>query len=120
VCLVSLGNVHASPVDNSKPIEIVSEELVINMDSGTALFSGDVTVVQGEFILDAQTVLIEYLITEGKLTGIMKKIIATTDVVFQSENQNATADKVVFDLLLETINMNGNVHLIDREREDKI
>ena len=118
--LVTLGNAvadsPATTIDTSEPLQISSTELTIHQDLGTALFLGKVTVVQGTLRLTSTLLLVEYLIVDGQISSTMKTITATGNVLLITDTQDARADEMVFDVLLNTTTMKGNVWIKQKER----
>ena len=118
--LITLGNAiadsPATTIDTSVPLQISSTELTIHQDLGTALFLGKVTVVQGTLSMSSNLLLVEYLIVDGQISSTMKTITATGNVLLITDTQDARADEMVFDVLLNTTTMNGNVSIKQKER----
>jgi len=117
--LVTLGNAvadsPATTIDTSEPLQISSTELTIHQDLGTALFLGKVTVVQGTLRLTSTLLLVEYLIVDGQISSTMKTVTATGNVLLITDTQDAEADEMVFDVLLNTTTMKGNVSIKQKE-----
>lgn len=97
--------------DTSLPLEIRSEELNIEQNTGEATFSGSVIATQGNLILTAVTVVVEYALKNSRMTSEMKKLTANKDVTIVSDTQSAVANKVVYDIISENIIMTGDVIL---------
>jgi lipopolysaccharide transport protein LptA len=120
VGLLTLGNAvadsPATTIDTSEPLQISSTELTIHQDLGTALFLGKVTVVQGTLRLTSTLLLVEYLIVDGQISSTMKTVTAKGNVLLITDTQDAEADEMVFDVLLNTTTMNGNVSIKQKER----
>ena len=120
VGLLTLGNAvadsPATTIDTSEPLQISSTELTIHQDLGTALFLGKVTVVQGTLSMSSNLLFVEYLIVDGQISSTMKTITATGNVLLITDTQDARADEMVFDVLLNTTTMNGNVWIQQKER----
>jgi lipopolysaccharide transport protein LptA len=118
--LITLGNAiadsPATTIDTSEPLQISSTELTIHQDLGTALFLGKVTVVQGTLSMSSNLLFVEYLIVDGQISSTMKTITATGNVLLITDTQDARADEMVFDVLLNTTTMNGNVWIQQKER----
>jgi len=118
--LVTLGNAvadsPATTIDTSEPLQISSTELTIHQDLGTALFLGKVTVVQGTLSMSSNLLLVEYLIVDGQISSTMKTVTATGNVLLITDTQDARADEMVFDVLLNTTTMKGNVWIKQKER----
>ena len=97
--------------DTSLPLEIRSEELNIEQNTGEATFSGSVIATQGNLILTAVTIVVEYALKNSRMTSEMKKLTANKDVTIVSDTQSAVANKVVYDVISENIIMTGDVIL---------
>ena len=97
--------------NSSLPLEIKSEELNIEQNTGKATFSGSVMATQGNLILTAVTIVVEYALKNSRMTSEMKKLTANKDVTIVSDTQSAVANKVVYDIISENIIMTGYVIL---------
>ena len=97
--------------NSSLPLEIKSEELNIEQNTGKATFSGSVMATQGNLILTAVTIVVEYALKNSRMTSEMKKLTANKDVTIVSDTQSAVANKVVYDVISENIIMTGDVIL---------
>ena len=97
--------------DTSLPLEIKSEELNIEQNTGEATFSGSVIATQGNLILTAVTIVVEYTLKNSRMTSEMEKLTANKDVTIVSDTQSAVANKVVYDIKSENIIMTGDVIL---------
>ena len=97
--------------NSSLPLEIKSDELNIEQNTGKATFSGSVMATQGNLILTAVTIVVEYALKNSRMTSEMKKLTANKDVTIVSDTQSAVANKVVYDIISENIIMTGDVIL---------
>ena len=97
--------------NSSLPLEIKSDELNIEQNTGKATFSGSVMATQGNLILTAVTIVVEYALKNSRMTSEMKKLTANKDVTIVSDTQSAVANKVVYDVISENIIMTGDVIL---------
>ena len=97
--------------NSSLPLEIKSEELNIEQNTGEATFSGSVIATQGNLILTAVTIVVEYTLKNSRMTSEMEKLTANKDVTIVSDTQSAVANKVVYDIISENIIMTGDVIL---------
>jgi len=95
--------------DNSLPLTITSNQLNVEQNVGKATFIGDVVAKQGNLILSAEELVVEYEMKSKRMTGIMKRLIASINVTLISEEQSAEAKKMVYDMKAEKIIMTGNV-----------
>ncbi|MEP2919577.1 MAG: LptA/OstA family protein [Sulfitobacter sp.] len=93
--------------DTSLPVEVTSDELSVDQDTGTAIFTGNVVIGQGEMRLSAPRVLVVY---RAEIEGIAK-LEATGGVTIVSGNDAAEADRANYSIDAGTIVMNGNVLL---------
>ena len=95
--------------DNSLPLTITSSQLNVETGVGKATFIGDVVAKQGDLILSAEELVVEYEMKNKRMTSVMKKLIANINVTLVSEEQNAEAKKMIYDMKTEKIIMTGNV-----------
>lgn len=96
--------------DSSQPVEITADQLQIDNEDGTALFSGNVIVGQGEMRLAAQTVKVIY---ENETSGSneIQEIIATGGVTFVNGDDAAEGNKATYFVTDEMLHMTGDVIL---------
>lgn len=94
--------------DASQPVEVVSDRLDIDQTSGTAIFSGNVVVVQGELTLTADRVRVEYGETEPRE---IERIFAFDNVTLASATELAEGDEAVYEVATRSVLMTGNVLL---------
>ena len=95
--------------DNSLPLTITSNQLNVEQNVGKATFIGDVVAKQGNLILSAEELVVEYEVKNKRMTSVMKRLIANINVTLISEEQSAEAKKMVYDMKAEKIIMTGNV-----------
>ncbi len=93
--------------DTSLPVEVTSEELSVDQQTGTAIFSGNVVIGQGEMRLSAQRVLVVY---RADADGIAK-MEATGGVTLVSGPDAAEAQRADYSIDDGTIVMQGSVLL---------
>lgn len=82
--------------DTSLPVTVTSKELTIDEGEGTAIFTGDVLVIQGELRLSAQEVQVEYDDEAQKV----RRLWAIGDVLLvnaQDAAQSQTAEYLISD-----------------------
>lgn len=101
---VAFGAVKADP---SLPVEVTSDTLDVNQETGSAEFKGNVLVGQGEMRLSAQRVLVIY---NQDSSGI-ERMEATGDVVLVSGPDAAQADRADYTIDSGVIVMTGDVLL---------
>ncbi|MDO6732347.1 LptA/OstA family protein [Marinovum sp. 2_MG-2023] len=97
----------AIDADTDAPVEVTSDDLSINQDDGTALFTGNVVVGQGEMRMSAPRVLVVY--TQNR-TGI-SRLEARGGVTLVSGKEAAEGDNADYDVEAGTVVMTGNVLL---------
>lgn len=100
----------APPHDGSLPVEIVSDRLRVDQTAGTALFTGDVFVVQGEMRMSAEELLVLY--AEGDAgSGRIERMEASGGVLLVMGDQAAEAREGVYTPATGTVTMTGEVLL---------
>ncbi len=93
--------------DTSLPVEVTSEELSVDQTTGTAIFTGNVVIGQGEMRLSAQKVLVVY---SADRNGIAR-LEATGGVTLVSGPDAAEAERAEYSIDEGTIVMRGDVLL---------
>lgn len=93
--------------DTTLPVEVKADSLAVNQADGSATFTGNVLVGQGEMRLSAQTVRVEYG-ADGK--GIAR-LHASGKVTLASPTDAAEANEAVYTLDAGSVVMTGNVLL---------
>lgn len=93
--------------DTSLPVEVSSDELTVDQQTGVAVFTGNVVIGQGDMRLSAGRVSVVYRAdTEG-----IAKMEATGGVTLVSGNDAAEAQRADYNIDDGTIVMSGNVLL---------
>lgn len=93
--------------DTGLPVEVTSENLSVDQSTGTAIFTGDVVIGQGELRLSAQRVLVVY---RDNGEGIAR-LEATGGVTLVSGPDAAESERADYNIDTGTIEMSGNVLL---------
>lgn len=94
------------------PVEVTSDQLQVDQVAGTALFSGDVLVIQGELRLAAPEILIAYIrLPDGSVGSEVDTITASGGVVMVTPDEAAEAEQAVYSPIREEVVMTGNVLL---------
>lgn len=101
---VGFGTVSADPDD---PVEVTAEQLNVSETDGSAIFTGDVVIVQGEMRLSAPRVQINY----DDVTGDVSTMEATGGVTLVSGDDAAEAQRADYDVNDGFIVMTGSVLL---------
>jgi lipopolysaccharide export system protein LptA len=106
------GEPKAGQAEN-EPIRIVADELISYNEDKYAEFIGNVKVTQGNFTITSDKLRIYYqgeLLDNEKKGGdeeLLKKIIATGNVIITSEQYNAEAEKAEYDTATMTVILSG-------------
>ncbi|MFY9240867.1 MAG: LptA/OstA family protein [Roseovarius sp.] len=94
--------------DSSLPVEVTSDNLNVNQNDGTAVFTGNVVIGQGEMRLAAPRVLVVYLEDQS---GI-ERLQATGGVTLVSGPDAAEAAQANYNVQTGMIEMQGDVLLV--------
>jgi lipopolysaccharide export system protein LptA len=93
--------------DTTLPVEIQADTLKVNQGDGSATFSGNVLVGQGEMRLTAAEVRVEYAPGGGSI----QRLHASGGVTLASGGEAAEAQEAVYTIDSGNIVMTGNVLL---------
>ena len=93
--------------DTSLPVEVTAENLSVDQETGTAIFTGNVVIGQGEMRLSAARVLVVY---RAENRGIAR-LEATGGVTLVSGQDAAESERADYDIDSGTIDMSGDVLL---------
>ncbi len=91
--------------DTSAPVEVTAEQLAVNQNEGTALYTGNVIVGQGEMRLAAPRVLVIY----AEAAGRIERLEARGGVTLVNGPDAAEADSADYNIDAGTVLMMGNV-----------
>ncbi|MDO5370197.1 lipopolysaccharide transport periplasmic protein LptA [Paracoccus sp. (in: a-proteobacteria)] len=95
----------AMRADADAPVEVTSDSLRVNQDTGEAVFTGNVLIGQGQMRLSAQSVTVVY--AEGGQNRI-RSLNATGGVTLVSGPDAAEAAEAVYDVETGTIVLTGD------------
>jgi len=101
---VAFGNTQA---DTSLPVEVTADTLDVNQEDGTAVFSGNVLILQGVMKLSANRVLVIY----SDESRAIERLEATGDVILVNGEDAAEAQRADYTIDSGTIQMSGDVLL---------
>lgn len=105
------GRIEGLALSGDKPIQIESDELKVQDEKGTATFSGNVKVVQGDTVMQAGFMTVHYARDGGgsAATGSSQidRIDVKDKVYIRSDDQEATADQGVFNMKTEIVELTG-------------
>lgn len=93
--------------DTNAPIEVTADALSVNQSDGTAEYSGNVIVAQGDMRLAAARVLVVY----SEARSAIDRLEATGGVTLVSGTEAAEANRADYNLTDGTVVMTGNVLL---------
>jgi lipopolysaccharide export system protein LptA len=116
ICLVALAsagtaqtniNLSGMAVDRSAAIEVTSQTLSVDQDTSTAVFNGDVLVIQGDLRVTAAQVTVIY----GDDTSQIARLVATGGVTFVTPQDAAEAQDADYDITTGFLTLTGDVLL---------
>jgi len=105
--------------DTSLPIEITSDSLEVEQKERVATFEGNVDAVQGDLVLSADKLKVHYNQgdeeAEALATGSIRKIEAVGNVFLSSPRETAQGDVGVYDVVANSVTLEGSVVLTQDE-----
>jgi lipopolysaccharide export system protein LptA len=105
------GRLGGLKLSGDQPIQIESDKLEVREADSMAIFSGNVSVVQGPTLLKAGKMTVYYAKDGGgsATTGSanIDRLEVEDKVFVKSETQTATGDKGSFDMKTEVLNLTG-------------
>jgi lipopolysaccharide export system protein LptA len=93
--------------DTSLPVEVGADQLAVNNADGSAVFSGNVVVTQGEMKLAAGEVRVKY----GADQNDIEELVASGGVIVTNLGDAAEAEEAVYTIASGQIVLSGNVLL---------
>ena len=129
---ISLGS---SSFDSGAPVDVTSDSLSLNQETGQAVFDGNVLVVQGEIRMSAARIVVDYgddgvtnLNATGGVTFVTPTeaaeaqeasyavadgdVVLTGDVLLTQGANTVAGDRLVIDLESGTGRMEGRVRTV--------
>ncbi len=101
---INLGGV---TTDSTDAVEVTADSLAVDQETGTAVFSGNVIVGQGELKLSASSVEVIY----AEASGQIERLIASGGVTFVTATDAAEAQDADYNLADGTLTLTGDVLL---------
>jgi len=95
-------------LDSSLPVEVTADNLAVSQADGTAVFTGNVLVGQGEMRMTAGKIQVEY--AQGGSNDI-RRMVATGGVTFANGLEAAEANEAIYTLESGQVVMTGDVIL---------
>lgn len=99
---VSFGGLTA---DTRLPVEVTAESLTVSQADGTAVFVGNVLVIQGEMRMQADEIRVEYD-TDGKA---IRRLRASGGVLLVNATDAAEAQTATYTIASGVVEMTGDV-----------
>ena len=93
--------------DTTLPVEVGADQLSVNNADGSAVFSGNVVVTQGEMKLSAATIQVKY----GADSKSIDQLIASGGVIVTNLGDAAEAQDAIYTIETGIIVMTGDVLL---------
>jgi lipopolysaccharide export system protein LptA len=93
--------------DTSQPVQVGADQLAVNNADGSAVFSGNVEVVQGAMTLKAGEVRVKY----GADQSEIDQLIASGGVTITNLADKASSSEAVYTIASGVIVLTGNVQL---------
>ncbi len=97
--------------DTTLPVEVGADRLAVDQSDGTAVFSGNVTITQGELKLTAGEVRVVYAEATDGGQGAIERLEATGGVTLVTSAEAAEAAEAVYSIASGEIVMTGDVVL---------
>jgi lipopolysaccharide export system protein LptA len=97
----------AFETDPAAPVEVTSDTLAVDQATGAAVFSGNVTVGQGDLRLQAGEVEVRY----DEATQEIARLLARGGVTLATPEEAAEAQEADYDLTSRTLTLTGEVLL---------
>ncbi len=94
--------------DTELPVEVDADNLSVNQNDGSAVFTGNVSIVQGEMRLTADKVNVHYQAE----TRTIARLVATGDVLLVQGPDVAEADAAEYSIESGNVHMTGNVMVL--------
>lgn len=104
------NNFAALQMSGDKPIEIESDKLEVRDNDNLAIFTGNVSVIQGTTLLKTTKMTVYYAEGGGMQSGgatQIERLVADGKVYLKSDDQVATGEKGTFDMLTEVLVLTG-------------
>lgn len=94
-------------VDTTAAIEVTADSLAVDQETGSAIFSGNVVIGQGDLRLSAGTVEVIY----ATATNDISRLIAAEGVTFATASEAAEAQNAEYDITTGLLTLTGEVLL---------
>ncbi|MFV0245218.1 MAG: LptA/OstA family protein [Qingshengfaniella sp.] len=106
---IQTGGLRADP---NAPVAVEADDLALDQTAGTAVFRGNVSVIQGEMTLTAPEITVHYLHNpDGSLSGDIDRITASGGVMIVTPTEAAEARDAIYTPASSEMVMTGDVVL---------
>ena len=105
---VAFGGIKGDP---TLPVDVTSETLTVSQKDGTAIFSGNVLVIQGEMRLSSDEVRVQYNADQSAI----EQLFAFGNVLLVNATDAAAAQEAVYTIASGEVVMTGNVQLTQEQ-----
>lgn len=99
-------------IDPASPVEVSADELSVNQSDGSAVFSGNVEISQGDLIMTAGSMRIEYAEAADGGGQEITRLLADGGVTLVTPSEAAEADEAIYSIAEGTVTLNGSVLLV--------
>lgn len=93
--------------DGNQPVEVTADSLAVNRESGNAVFSGNVLIIQGDLRMAAGEVTVIYSETDGQQS--VDEVVATGGVLVTRGDDAAEGERAEYDVEAAELTLTGNV-----------
>ncbi|MBF9029363.1 lipopolysaccharide transport periplasmic protein LptA [Rhodobacterales bacterium HKCCE3408] len=93
--------------DASQQVEVVADSLTVDRESGNAVFSGNVVIVQGDLRMAAGEVTVYYAETEGQTE--VARVVATGGVLVTRGDDAAEGETAEYAVADASLTLSGGV-----------
>ena len=101
---IDLGGI---AIDTAAAIEVTADSLAVDQDTGSAIFTGNVIIAQGDLRLSAGKVEVIYTAETNQIA----QLIAENDVTFVTADEAAEAQNALYDITTGQLTLTGDVLL---------
>ena len=95
-------------IDGSESVEVTADNLTVEQNTNSATFEGDAKVVQGELILSAKKITVQYNAEQSAI----ESVTATTNVMFSNGTEIAEAQSGIYKVSDGTLELSEDVVLV--------
>lgn len=95
--------------DNTKPVQVTADMLNVNQTDGTALFTGNVVVIQGDLRMTAPWVHVDYTKGSNGKQGTISVVHAKDGVTLTTPTEAAEGKDAVYTVTTGKVVMTGDV-----------